>query len=196
MWAGSTSLPKGEATCRTCRQGGSGPRRASSSTKTCAVCATILVAGNLPQGKAMCTRCRQSTRDHLAPCLTCGAPSAGLRCKPCHVAVTRASATGKDLAARRALYRRRKARMAQAPGLTVHEMRNLRAVWIRQRRPCSYCPALADTVDHVIPLALGGTNHEGNLAPACRSCNSRKNDSLLIEWKRKLIRGAGARRAA
>jgi 5-methylcytosine-specific restriction endonuclease McrA len=33
----------------------------------------------------------------------------------------------------------------------------------------------ADTLDHVIPLARGGTNWPANLRPACRSCNSRKH---------------------
>jgi hypothetical protein len=39
---------------------------------------------------------------------------------------------------------------------------------------CVYCDAPADTTDHVIPRAYGGTNDPANLAPACRSCNSRK----------------------
>lgn len=53
-----------------------------------------------------------------------------------------------------------------------------------RRGVCSYCPAAADTIDHVIPLARGGRHAEGNLAPACRSCNSSKGDKLMIEWKR------------
>ncbi|MFF1597681.1 HNH endonuclease [Streptomyces mirabilis] len=34
------------------------------------------------------------------------------------------------------------------------------------------------TVDHVIPLAKGGTHDRANLRVLCRSCNSRKRDSL------------------
>ena len=54
---------------------------------------------------------------------------------------------------------------------------------------CEVCggSGLAETVDHVVPLALGGTNYEGNLAPACRRCNARKNALLLIEWRVKQI---------
>lgn len=29
-------------------------------------------------------------------------------------------------------------------------------------------------LDHVVGLALGGSNDPGNLAPACRSCNDAK----------------------
>lgn len=39
---------------------------------------------------------------------------------------------------------------------------------------CYLCGAIADTIDHVIPLSKGGTNWPANLRPACRSCNSRK----------------------
>lgn len=39
---------------------------------------------------------------------------------------------------------------------------------------CWMCGDPADTIDHVIPLAAGGTNWPANLRPACRPCNSRK----------------------
>jgi 5-methylcytosine-specific restriction endonuclease McrA len=29
----------------------------------------------------------------------------------------------------------------------------------------------ADTVDHIVPVALGGSNRRDNLVPACRHCN-------------------------
>ena len=35
------------------------------------------------------------------------------------------------------------------------------------------------TVDHVIPLSKGGSNSVGNLAPRCRSCNSKKNNKII-----------------
>jgi 5-methylcytosine-specific restriction endonuclease McrA len=58
------------------------------------------------------------------------------------------------------------------------------AAWVAAGRACSYCDAPASTVDHVISLKRGGTNYEGNLTPACRSCNSSKSDKLLVEWRR------------
>lgn len=42
--------------------------------------------------------------------------------------------------------------------------------------PCAYCGQPADTIDHVIPVSAGGTNHRENLVPCCRSCNQRKAD--------------------
>ena len=57
-------------------------------------------------------------------------------------------------------------------------------------RVCAYCGDLFDalsarkhrTVDHVLPLALGGTNVSGNLVAACKACNSSKNKRTLAEW--------------
>ncbi len=57
---------------------------------------------------------------------------------------------------------------------------------VRQRAKhlCEYCHAAEQwqyvrfTVDHVIPLALGGTYAFDNLALACFHCNRRKTDRL------------------
>lgn len=46
--------------------------------------------------------------------------------------------------------------------------------------PCVYCGATATTVDHIIPVSKGGSSDWDNLAPACGSCNSRKNDRPLL----------------
>jgi 5-methylcytosine-specific restriction endonuclease McrA len=42
-------------------------------------------------------------------------------------------------------------------------------------KPCHYCGVPADTVDHVVSLADGGTSEPDNLVPACKDCNSVKN---------------------
>lgn len=46
--------------------------------------------------------------------------------------------------------------------------------WLREAQPwCSWCGTTADlTVDHIVPLVLGGTNELDNLRVLCRSCNS------------------------
>lgn len=46
--------------------------------------------------------------------------------------------------------------------------------------PCSYCGGLADTVDHIDPIARGGDSSVGNLTAACARCNSRKKDRPLL----------------
>src|SRR4051812_43312051 len=79
--------------------------------------------------------------------------------------------------------RARLRRERRAQGLTIAQRRALLRRWIKQRKPCAYCSAPATTVDHVVPLALGGTHGEGNLTPACSSCNSSKCAALLIVWR-------------
>jgi 5-methylcytosine-specific restriction endonuclease McrA len=50
---------------------------------------------------------------------------------------------------------------------------------------CFYCGSKGPiTLDHIIPIARGGRHSIGNLIAACRSCNSSKNDRLIVEWRR------------
>ncbi len=50
---------------------------------------------------------------------------------------------------------------------------------------CLYCGSNQSiTLDHIIPIARGGTHSIGNLAPACKKCNSSKSDKTIQEWKR------------
>lgn len=41
---------------------------------------------------------------------------------------------------------------------------------------CYYCGGLANSVDHIVPLARGGTHDESNLVACCIRCNSSKKD--------------------
>ena len=50
------------------------------------------------------------------------------------------------------------------------------------RDPCVYCGREADTIDHILCIKEGGTNDWANLAPSCRSCNSKKNTRPLLSW--------------
>lgn len=58
----------------------------------------------------------------------------------------------------------------------------------RFRGRCAYCdqpprPGEILEQDHVVPLSRGGTHSEGNILPACDTCNVRKNDRLIVEWR-------------
>jgi 5-methylcytosine-specific restriction endonuclease McrA len=46
---------------------------------------------------------------------------------------------------------------------------------------CAYCgqTGLALTRDHILPLSMGGQHVRENIRPACRSCNSKKNNRHL-----------------
>lgn len=70
-----------------------------------------------------------------------------------------------------------------APGLTAGQRSHLLHKWQRDGRTCTYCGGACETVDHIIALVRGGTNYEGNLTPACRSCNGSKGARTLVEWK-------------
>lgn len=59
---------------------------------------------------------------------------------------------------------------------------------------CAYCRAKAPlTIDHVVPLVRGGTNFIGNILPACRSCNCRKQGRFIMEWRMGKSRRTGGR---
>jgi hypothetical protein len=59
----------------------------------------------------------------------------------------------------------------------------------RDNHTCRYCgesaPDVKLTVDHVLPIALGGTDAPDNLVAACRDCNAGKSstapDATLVE---------------
>ena len=51
---------------------------------------------------------------------------------------------------------------------------------------CCYCGEKTDlTKDHIKPLVKGGKLTMTNVLPACKSCNSSKNDSEMVEWYKK-----------
>ena len=60
--------------------------------------------------------------------------------------------------------------------------------WQRQiaRGTCHYCGRQVHpqemTLDHIVPLIRGGRSVRGNVAPACKTCNTRKKYLLPMEW--------------
>lgn len=60
---------------------------------------------------------------------------------------------------------------------------------LRHTAVCAYCEVVfgsrgptVRTIDHVHPLALGGSNADANLVACCSLCNSRKSKRTLAEW--------------
>lgn len=70
----------------------------------------------------------------------------------------------------------RRARERDAPGRTTTSQRLAR--WAYFGGLCWMCGTHADVLDHVKPLARGGSNWPANLRPACTRCNQRK----LARW--------------
>ena len=82
----------------------------------------------------------------------------------------------------------------------------------RDNHACRYCGAAAPdvklTVDHVVPVALGGTDEPSNLVTACEPCNSGKSatpaDAAIVSdvaadalrWSRAMEEATRASRAA
>jgi hypothetical protein len=56
-------------------------------------------------------------------------------------------------------------------------------IFARDNFTCRYCGKQSDAVplviDHMIPVAQGGTNDEENLITACEPCNQGKSDTLI-----------------
>ena len=57
---------------------------------------------------------------------------------------------------------------------------------------CHYCgtrvPPKELTLDHIVPVARGGTSSKGNCVPACKDCNNQKKHLLPVEWEAYLER--------
>ena len=69
-------------------------------------------------------------------------------------------------------------KQASVYSVTAEDLASIR------KQPCLYCGSSElIEIDHVIPLARGGSHSVGNLAPACRSCNRTKSDLFVMEWK-------------
>jgi 5-methylcytosine-specific restriction endonuclease McrA len=80
----------------------------------------------------------------LRPCLGCGRLiESGSRCPACRL-------------------RRPRGRRWQAIRLQV---------LARYGRVCIHCGAPATDIDHLVPIADGGTDELSNLRPACAACN-------------------------
>lgn len=62
--------------------------------------------------------------------------------------------------------------------------------WWKQRVGqglCYYCgrrfPPKKLSMDHIVPIILGGKTTKGNVAPVCQECNNKKKYLLPMEWE-------------
>ncbi len=59
--------------------------------------------------------------------------------------------------------------------------------WLNQiqKRKCHYCeknfPPEKLTMDHIVPLARGGSSTPGNVVPSCNQCNQNKKLEIPVE---------------
>jgi hypothetical protein len=62
-------------------------------------------------------------------------------------------------------------------------------IWVRDNHCCAYCGKMMGevlmTIDHWVPLELGGANDTTNYISSCKSCNKDKGDMDPKEWCRK-----------
>lgn len=62
-------------------------------------------------------------------------------------------------------------------------------IWVRDNCQCVYCGAKMGkatlTIDHFMPLELGGQNNPKNYLTACRNCNKAKGNMHPEKWCRK-----------
>lgn len=94
-------------------------------------------------------------------------------------------------AARRAAYRVRQGGLVSPRGLTAI----VRRVWDKCGGKCAVCTSTKRLeLDHILALANGGANDEGNLQFLCGSCNKSKNDTDFHEWlaSRSAVEGLAA----
>lgn len=57
---------------------------------------------------------------------------------------------------------------------------------IAQCPSCYYCHKVMSkeevTMDHIVPISMGGKSTEGNIAPCCKDCNTKKQNFTPVEW--------------
>lgn len=154
----------------------------------CGGCGSRVRTRKVTASTLECRQCRMDARQK--ECSECMAPLVQRRGRFCSLSCAARNRVRLGLVVGRPRTRplehpkvKRHHRERAAPGLTAGQRSHLLHKWQRDGRACTYCGGACETVDHIIALVRGGTNYEGNLTPACRSCNGSKRDKTIVEWK-------------
>lgn len=129
-----------------------------------------------------CTSCGESfpiTREFFG-----STPSGGFRrkCRTCMAEHTRAHSSGNPEMKRARAQLRRVREGAAGPGYSDGDIAFLREA---QKDRCAYCDVELNGcghVDHMTPLAQGGSNARDNLVLACFQCNTEKHAKTAHEY--------------
>ena|SRR5712664_880068 len=156
-------------------------------TRPCAVegCTKLVVGG----GRGLCPmhyrRWQRDQDPRIEPytCADCGRSFSTIKAQAIHRSRMHgylgdhAAACRRDYEAHKERFRlnnfRRRARKVDAAGSCSSEQLVARIAVFGWR--CWMCGDPWEHIDHVIPLARGGTNWPANLRPACGRCNRRKH---------------------
>ena len=101
----------------------------------------------------------------------------------------------RDVEKSRAYYREKNAQRKEAISATNREQKlkrkNVKTFQVTKAElhkitssDCCNCGKTGpSTIDHIIPVSRGGVHSIGNLQPLCKSCNSRKSNRVMTEWR-------------
>ena len=85
----------------------------------------------------------------------------------------------------RAIWVNRRARVAATGGKLSGD--EIKKIIVRQKGKCAACGARSKlTMDHIMPLALGGSGDVSNFQGLCLSCNCQKNAKHPIDFNRSI----------
>lgn len=153
----------------------------------CAICQTTFIAKH-PKHKycgPTCVRVAypiKNVQPRAFTCIDCGTPSVAMRatrCKRCQIKATRAASRLKHGKVKK---HRHRAKRYGVP----YEPINPVVVFERDGWCCQLCGiptpkalkginhSAAPTLDHIVPMSMGGSHEFINVQCACRGCNTRK----------------------
>lgn len=180
------NLRKGRHECLTChrererergRKNGAQPIeliRARIAEKQYCAQGHLLVEGNLRQGK-------RHVESGIKECLTCHREREKIRYHENREKQIRAAVEWQRKNRERYNKRRRvwdlAHRTEERPTQETQEY-----VELIRGDVCVYCNGPVEHIDHVIPVAAGGSSQWENLAPTCAHCNQSKNDRSLLMY--------------